>query len=183
MHGSPADRPQVTLRGAPAVEPGPEGEGRSTAPGVLLLVLAVVAVLIGVDPAPPVPVQPRPPPEASLELRAEDVSASGSGVLVLPVVLHNRGRLLRVPSAQAHAEPVRSRATTTAPAAVGTGDSRRFLVLVEPDCTFLAMVEGLSLRASLLVVVVDGEGTSRQLTLDLTQEGAVARVVARLCGV
>ena len=182
MHGSPPHRPQVTLRGAPAIEhlAAPEAEGPATAPAVLLLVLAVVALLVAVDRAPPVPVEPRPPPEASLELQADDVSASGSGVLVLPVVLHNRGPLLRVPSAQAYAEPVRSKPTTTAPAAVGTGDSRRFLVLVEPDCTFLAMVSELSFRASLLVVV-DREGVSRQLTLDLAEAPPVARAVAQLC--
>ena len=184
MHGSPPDRPQVTLRGAPAVEPpaAAAGERHSAAPAVLLLVLAVVAVLVGADrPPPPVPVEAGRAPEASLELRADDVSASQTGVLVVPVVLHNQGRLLRVRSAQAYAEPVRSDTTTTAPAEVGAGGSRRLLVLVEPDCTFLTMVSELSFRASLLVVVTDREGASSRLTLDLTQGPAVARVVAQVC--
>jgi hypothetical protein len=183
VHGSPPDRPQVTLRGAPAVEPppAPAGERRSAAPVLLLLVLALVAVLVGVDrPAPPVPVADRPL-DAVLELRAGDVTASETGVLVVPVVLHNRGRLLRVRSAEAYAEPVRSDTTTTAPTAVGPGDARRFLVLVEPDCRFLTPLSGLSFRASLLVVVADREGASRQLTLDLTRGPAVAGVVAQLC--
>jgi hypothetical protein len=185
MDGSPPERPQVTLRGAPAVEPpaAPAGEGRPAAAAVLLLlVLAVAAVLVGVDrPAPPVPVEADRPLDAFLELRAEDLSASETGVLVVPVVLHNRGRPLRVRSAQAYAEPVRSDPTTTAPEQVGSGDARRFLVLVEPDCRFLTPVSGLSFRASLLVVVADREGASTQLPLDLTRGPAVAGVVEQLC--
>lgn len=189
MHGAPLERPQVTLRGASGGEPsatpardGQRVDGQRAAPVVLLLVLAVVAVLVRVDrPLPIAPVAARPPPEAGLELRAGDVAASGGGLLVLPVVLHNRGGLLRVRSVQVPAEPVRRTPTTTAPVTVGPGDSRGFLVLVEPDCTFLAMVHELSFRASLLVVVAD-RGAARQLTLDLAGAPAVGRVVAQLCG-
>ena len=117
---------------------------------------------------------------ADLSVVSGAVSVSQSGVLVVPVLLRDRGLGLRVVSAQPYAEPVREDPTASPPQAVLPGQSRRFVVLLAPDCRFLTPRSQLSFRASLLVRVAQA-GATHQLAVELDRDPAVASAVAGLC--
>ena len=173
--------PVVTIRGGPARVP-----PRRPVPRVVLLlpVLAVVAVLaLGVSSArtspPPLPV-PAPAVDARLLVAADGLTASQSGVLVVPVVLQDRGAGHEVAFAKTYANPVRDDPVVALPRRVEPGQSRRFVVLLAPDCRMLAPRIGLLFRASLLVQVENG-GASQQLVVEVGADPVVSARVRAMC--
>ena len=176
--------PLVTVRGGPAERvPDPRAGAALRGLGLLLATAAVVlAVVQGQrEERPPTDRRPAVPVSAALRLVGGAVTVSQGGVLVVPVVLQDLGPGLTVTSARAYAEPVREDPATSPPDAVAAGRSRRFVVLLTPDCRLLSERSRLAFRASLLVQVEQG-GDGRQLVLDVGSDRSVARVVDGLCG-
>lgn len=157
----------------------PAAPGRLV-PLVLLAAVAALAVLLAAlreEPPAPAPVLPV---DAALTLVPDDVSVTQSGVLVVPVLLRDRGPGLTVVDATAYAEPVRDDPAASPPQTVAPGQARRFVVLLAPDCRLLTPRSGLQFRASLLVRVASA-GAEQQLVLPLGDTPAVADRVAGLC--
>lgn len=150
-------------------------------PVLLLGVLAALAliVVLGHEDPPPAP-PPGPPVDAALTLVADAVSVTQSGVLVVPVLLQDRGPGLRVVDATAYAEPVRTDPAVEPPLGVAPGASRRFVVLLAPDCRLLSPRSGIAFNASLLVRVTAGDA-EQQLVLPLGAEPSVLDRVTGLC--
>lgn len=172
--------PPVTVRGGPPEGPGDGAHSRTAHVVVLLAVAAavVLGVVVGRQDPLPGPERAPQPVGGDLSVVASGVSVSRGGVLVVPVVLQDRGSGLTVEHAQAYAAPVREDPSTSPPRVVPPGESRRFVVLLAPDCRFLTPETGLSFSASLLLRVRHAGG-SEQLVLEL--DPAVAAVVRRLC--
>ena len=178
------DPPLVTVRGGPAERaPDPRPGAVLRALGLLLAGAAVVlAVVQGQrEERPPTDRRAVVPVDAALRVAARGVSVSQGGVLVVPVVLQDLGPGLTVTSARAYAEPVREDPVTTPPDVVAAGQSRRFVVLLTPDCRLLGERSRLVFRTSLLVQV-EQDGARLQLVLDVGSDPAVGRVVDGLCG-
>ena len=176
--------PLVTVRGGPAERvPDPRAGAALRGLGLLLATAAVVlAVVQGQrEERPPTDRRAAVPVDASLRLVGGAVTVSQGGVLVVPVVLQDLGPGLTVTSARAYAEPVREDPATSPPDEVAAGRSRRFVVLLTPDCRLLSERSRLAFRASLLVQVEQG-GDGLQLVLDVGSDRSVARVVDGLCG-
>ncbi len=178
-----ADPPVVTVRGGPTQRP-PDPR---TATGLRTvgLVLAVTAVVLAVvqgqrEERPRLTRPDAVPVAAELRLVGRTVSVSQGGVLVVPVVLRDRGAGLTVTSARAYAEPVREDPVTSPPDRLAPGQEQRFVVLLSPDCRLLSGRSVLAFRASLLLQV-EQDGAVLPLVLDLGRERTVARVVDGLC--
>ena len=175
--------PVVTVRGGPTERvPDPRAGAALRGLGLLLAAAAVVlAVVQGQrEERPPTDRRPEVPVDASLRLVGRAVTVSQGGVLVVPVVLQDRGPGLTVTSARAYAEPVREDPVTTPPDEVDGGQAARFVVLLTPDCRLLSERSRLAFRASVLLQV-EQAGDRRQLVLDVGSDRSVARVVDGLC--
>jgi len=177
-------RPQVTLTSSSlhsaavqeASDPAPRGR-----PVVLLLLpllALVLALTTGRSPPPPPPPAPATV-DAELLLLGERLSMTQSGILVLPVELRNRGGALTVQRAEPYGFPLRADPSVLAPPDVAAGERRRFVMLVAPECRLLGGGAEL-FEASLLLRVVAGT-SSRNIVLDLTDNGLVRERVAGLC--
>lgn len=179
--GGPVDErppPEITVLGEPAVATETEPVARRG--GSAALVVAALVLLFAVVRSEQAPPPPVPQLDAELTLVPDAVSITQSGILVIPVLLQDRGAGLRVLSAAPYAEPVREDPIAQPPLGVAAGQSRRFVVLVAPDCRLLTPRSGLDFRASLLLRIA-GSQDERQLGLDLATDPAVAGAVAGLC--
>jgi len=169
--------PVVTVHGDPPPPPprATPSYSRAVLPALAVAALAVV-VAAAITQRPP----PPPPVDARLVLSADAVEVSRTGVLVVPVVLHDRGPGHRVVSTRVYADPSREDPVVSPPSEVAPGEQRRFALLLAPDCSKLGYRLGIGFRASLLVQVANGDA-SQQLLLDVGSEPAVVTQVRALC--
>ena len=145
----------------------------------LLLPLALVAFALLRPVDPPPPEAPQPAPE--LVLLEDQLVVTQGGVLVVAVELRNPGDALRVTSAVAYAQPVVDDPVVQAPEQVRAGATRRFVVLLAPDCGLLQPGSPLRFGASVLMEVVRGQ-QEEQLVSDVGAFPVVRERVASLCG-
>lgn len=184
LGGEEPDVPLVTVRGGPTERvPHPRTGAAQRAVALVLAAATVVgAVVQGQREERPRRERRIPAPVAAeLRLGARGVTVSQGGVLVVPVVLQDRGPGLTVTSVTAYAEPVREDPVASPPDEVGAGRTGRFVVLLTPDCDLLTVRSRLAFRASLLLQL-EQAGARRQLVLDLGGDRSVARLVDGLCG-
>ncbi len=179
-----AEPPVVTVRCGPTQRP-PDPR-TSTGLRAVGLVLAVTAVVLAVvqgqrEERPRLTRPDAVPVAADLRLVGRGVSVSQGGVLVVPVVLQDRGAGLSVTSGRGYAEPVRDEPVTSPPDRLAAGQAQRFVVLLSPDCRLLSERSVLAFRASLLLQV-EQDGAVLPLVLDVGSDRVVARVVDGLCG-
>ena len=170
----------MTVRGGPA--PRPPRPALPYAPVLLplLLVLTALAVVVATAHGQRPEQRPAVMVEADLAVVGGPIPVSQGGVVVLQVVLRDRGPGHRVASARVNASPVRAEPVVHPPSTVGPGRSRRFVVLLAPDCPMVGPAWGLEFRASLQVDIANGP-SSRSLVLELGAHPAVAERVAALC--
>lgn len=170
--------PVVTIRGGPPLRPRPPSPAPAPALPLVLLVLAGLVLFVAAAHG-----QRPPPPPVSAELSTVgDVAVSRSGVVVVPVALHDHGPGHRVLTARTYAGPVVMDAAVSPPPSVAPGRTRRFVVLLAPDCRLLASGTGIAFNASLMVRVGNGPAT-QEVVLDLSADPRVAARVQALCQV